>query len=74
MKTNLQNLFKDSKEFVSNSLAMVTQVSTFLSTVQTLACGCLLLSNNSHVASLDSEGIPSYIDAEERRVLKAAAC
>ncbi|WJX40380.1 pectinesterase [Trifolium repens] len=73
MKTNLQNLFKDSKEFVSNSLAMVTQVSTFLSTVQTLACGCLLLSNNSHVASLDSEGIPSYIHAEERRVLKAAA-
>ncbi|GAU16789.1 hypothetical protein TSUD_200320 [Trifolium subterraneum] len=56
LKTNLQKLFEDSKEFVSNSLAMVTQVSTFLSTVQTLARG----------------RIPSWIHADERRVLKAA--
>ncbi|XP_045813261.1 putative pectinesterase/pectinesterase inhibitor 45 [Trifolium pratense] len=71
-KTSLQKLFVDSKEFVSNSLAMVTQVSTFLSTVQTLARGRLLLSDNSPAASLDSEGIPEWIHAEERRVLKAA--
>lgn len=72
MKTDLQKLFDDSKEFVSNSLAIVTQVSTFLSTVQTLARGRLLLSDNSPVASLDSEGLPSWIHPEERRVLKAS--
>ncbi|CAK8563921.1 unnamed protein product [Lathyrus sativus] len=71
-KTDLQKLFDDSKEFVSNSLAIVTQVSTFLSTVQTLARGRLLLSDNSPVASLDSEGFPSWIRPQERRVLKAA--
>ncbi|XP_058729881.1 putative pectinesterase/pectinesterase inhibitor 45 [Vicia villosa] len=72
MKTDLQKLFDDSKEFVSNSLAIVTQVSTFLSTVQTLTRGRLLLADNSPVASLDSEGLPSWIHPEERRVLKAS--
>ncbi|CAI8610920.1 unnamed protein product [Vicia faba] len=71
-KTDLQKLFDDSKEFVSNSLAIVAQVSTFLSTVQTLARGRLLLADNSPVASLDSEGLPSWIHPEERRVLKAS--
>ena len=73
-KTDLQKLFEDSKEFVSNSLAIVSQVSTFISSVQTLARSRLLLSDNSNspVASLDSDGFPSWIHSDERRMLKAA--
>ena len=73
-KTDLQKMFVDSKEFVSNSLAIVSQVSTFLSTVQTIARSRLLLSDNSNspVASLDSDGFPSWIHSDERRMLKAA--
>lgn len=75
LKTDLQNLFVDSKEFVSNSLAIVSQVSTFLSTMQTFGRGRMLLSDNSNspVASLDSDGFPSWVHSEERRVLKASS-
>lgn len=78
LKNDLQDLFKDSKEFISNSLAIVSQASTVLSTMQTLARGRLLLSaensnsDNSPVASLDSDGFPSWVHSEDRRVLKAA--
>jgi pectinesterase inhibitor-like protein len=72
LKTDLQKLFQGSREFVSNSLAIVSQVSTFLSSLQTMGAPRMLLSDNSPVASMDSEGIPSWIQSEERRVLKAA--
>ncbi|KAG4929508.1 hypothetical protein AAZX31_17G043500 [Glycine max] len=74
-KTELQTLFNDSKEFVSNSLAILSQVASALSTIQTLARGSRsLLSENSNspVASLDkADGLPSWMNHEDRRVLKA---
>ncbi|XP_061361716.1 putative pectinesterase/pectinesterase inhibitor 45 [Gastrolobium bilobum] len=74
LKTDLENLFKDSKEFVSNSLAIVSQVTSFLSTFQTFARSRSLLSENSNslVASLDKiDGLPSWMNPEDRRILKA---
>ncbi|TKY54366.1 pectinesterase/pectinesterase inhibitor 13 [Spatholobus suberectus] len=77
MKTDLQNLFKDSKEFVSNSLAILSQVASAVSTLRTLASRRrLLLSQNSNsnspAASLDkTDGLPSWLNHDDRRILKA---
>ncbi|XP_027333395.1 putative pectinesterase/pectinesterase inhibitor 45 [Abrus precatorius] len=74
LKTDLQNLFTDSKEFLSNSLAILSQVASVLSTFQAIARGRLLLSENSNspLASLDKkDGFPSWISHEDRRFLKA---
>lgn len=67
-KTELQTLFNDSKEFVSNSLAILSQVASTLSTIQTLAHDRSLLSHNSNspVASLDkTDGLPSWMNHED---------
>lgn len=74
LKNDIQGLFNGTNEFISNSLAIVSQVSTVLSTFQTLASGRLLLSENSNspAASLDSDGFPSWVHVDDRRLLKAA--
>ncbi|CAJ1940605.1 unnamed protein product [Sphenostylis stenocarpa] len=75
-KTELQNLMKDSKEFISNSLAILSQVASALSVFQTIASshGRSLLSqiSNSPIASLDkTDGLPSWMNLDDRRILKA---
>jgi len=78
IKTELQTLMNDSKEFVSNSLAILSQVASALSTLQNIASpshGRSLLSQNSNspAASLDkTDGFPSWVNQEDRRILKAA--
>ena len=74
LKNDLQTLFKDSKEFVSNSLAIVSQVGSFLSTFQSLAGGRLLAEKSkSPLDFLDKvDGLPSWISPKDRRILKAA--
>ncbi|KAK7347928.1 hypothetical protein VNO80_22471 [Phaseolus coccineus] len=75
VKTDLHNLMNDSKEFVSNSLAILSQVASALSTLQNISApshGRSLLSSNSPAASLDkTDGFPSWINQEDRRILKA---
>ncbi|KAE9601560.1 putative pectinesterase [Lupinus albus] len=72
LKKDLNTLFQDSREFISNSLAIVKKVGSLLSTFQSI--GGRLLSENydSSVYSLDKEGYPEWIKHEDRRVLKAA--
>ncbi|KAL2338833.1 hypothetical protein Fmac_013279 [Flemingia macrophylla] len=80
VKTEIQTLFNDSKVFVSNSLAILSQVASAITTAgqQNLSArGRLLLSqtpisNHSPIDSLDqTDGLPSWINHEDRRVLKA---
>ncbi|KAK7363361.1 hypothetical protein VNO77_05501 [Canavalia gladiata] len=81
LKKELQSIFQDSREFISNSLAILSQVSSVLATFQSLARGRLLLSHdnsnnnkNNHSPStfLDqTDGLPSWINQEDRRILKA---
>ncbi|BAT76931.1 hypothetical protein LR48_Vigan01g287600 [Vigna angularis] len=77
IKSELGNLMNDSKQFISNSLAIVSQLASTLSTLETAAAsshGRSLLSqfSNSPAASLDeTDGFPSWIHNDDRRILKA---
>ncbi|KAL1326173.1 putative pectinesterase/pectinesterase inhibitor 45 [Arachis ipaensis] len=65
LKTQLKDVFKDSQEFVSNSLSIVTAVSTVLSAVQSVLTRHLLSEKNGSAT-------PSWVNSEDRRILKAA--
>jgi len=79
IKTELQNLMNDSKEFISNSLAIISQLASALSTFETAAnaassSGRSLLSqfSNSPAASLDpADDFPYWLPNDDRRILKA---
>ncbi|CAL0304833.1 unnamed protein product [Lupinus luteus] len=64
LKTRLKQLFKDPQEFVSNSLSNVSDLSSFLSALQPDA--------TRHLLSEKIDGLPSWIDGEGQRMLKAA--
>ena len=64
LKTKLKELFKDSQEFVGNSLAIVSTMSSFLSTVQSVF--------TRHLLSNKNDSIALWIGDEDRRMLKAA--
>ncbi|OIV95306.1 hypothetical protein TanjilG_07462 [Lupinus angustifolius] len=72
LKKDLNTLFQDSREFISNSLAIVKKVGSLLSTFQSIGGRLLSENHDSHVFSLDKEGYPEWIKHEDRRVLKAA--
>ncbi|KAK7265497.1 hypothetical protein RJT34_33117 [Clitoria ternatea] len=72
LKSDLQDTFKDSKEFVSNSLAMLTEVAIALSSLKNFVQGRRLLDSKSPADFLDQKhGLPTWMDHEDRRVLKA---
>ncbi|MED6188719.1 hypothetical protein PIB30_088608 [Stylosanthes scabra] len=68
MKTDLQNLFKDSKEFISNTLNILSKVGNLLSSFsipRSLA--------EEPLDFLDkSDGFPNWLSQKDRRMLKAA--
>ncbi|MED6172923.1 hypothetical protein PIB30_054400 [Stylosanthes scabra] len=64
LKTKLKDLFKDSQEFVSNSLSIVTAASTVLSAVQSVI--------TRHLLSEKNGSDPHWISRDDRRILKAA--
>ncbi|CAL0325476.1 unnamed protein product [Lupinus luteus] len=72
LKKDLNTLFKDSREFISNSLAIVQKVGSLLSTFQSIGGRLLSENSESHVYSLDEEGYPEWLRHGDRRVLKAA--
>ncbi|KAL3535467.1 hypothetical protein ACH5RR_003928 [Cinchona calisaya] len=69
IRSMLQKTLNTSKELTSNSLAMVSlsQVASFLGT----NIKRRLLTKESGLNSLDEEGIPTWINQENRRILKA---
>ncbi|XP_062088876.1 putative pectinesterase/pectinesterase inhibitor 45 [Humulus lupulus] len=71
MKTDMTKLFKASKEFTSNSLALISEVTSLLSTYQTVSTARNLQEKEKNSpASLDRDGFPNWIGHEDRRVLK----
>ncbi|KAI4376467.1 hypothetical protein MLD38_014225 [Melastoma candidum] len=71
-KTDVQNALQITKELTSNSLAIISEISSFLSTfeIPNVAPARHLLEDGN---SLDDEGIPAWINGEARRILKAKA-
>ncbi|PON49412.1 Pectinesterase inhibitor domain containing protein [Parasponia andersonii] len=72
LKTDMEKLFKASKEFTSNSLALISEVASFLTAFQATGTARHLLAKepNSSPVSLDSDGFPNWIAHEDRRMLK----
>lgn len=67
LKTELESAFKDSTEYVSNSLAILSQLgSTFSSALLNGGTSRHLLSSS------DDKGLPEWMKDEDRRMLKAA--
>ncbi|CAL0327853.1 unnamed protein product [Lupinus luteus] len=64
LKSGLKNLLQDPQEFVSNSLAIVKELSSVLSTIQPSAV--------RHLLSAKNDRFPTWIGVEDRRMLKAA--
>lgn len=69
LKTDMQNLFTSSKQLTSNSLALVAEVASFLSSFQTPLAGGAPATR--HLLDSDSDGFPNWVAHEDRRVLKA---
>ncbi|CAI0448194.1 unnamed protein product [Linum tenue] len=72
-KTDMEKSFNASKEFTSNSLAVVATSNSLLSALNIVLPGGAsrrLLENES---SLDEDGFPSWFTHEDRRMLKGAS-
>ncbi|MED6110947.1 hypothetical protein PIB30_047755 [Stylosanthes scabra] len=72
LKTDLQNLFKDSKEFVSNTLNIVSKVGNLLSSFS-IPRSLAEEKQQSPLDFLDKrDGFPNWLSQKDRRMLKAA--
>jgi len=87
LKADLARLFKASKEFTSNSLALVTEISSLLSAFQLSGATELTARHLAEIAaapsparaptpvlngpSLDDYGFPDWMEEDDRRMLKA---
>ncbi|XP_054804508.1 putative pectinesterase/pectinesterase inhibitor 45 [Prosopis cineraria] len=65
LKTEMQSAFQDSMEYVSNSLAILSQLGSVVSSA-------LKEGANRHLLSTDDKGLPEWMNDEDRRMLKAA--
>ncbi|KAI4344669.1 hypothetical protein L6164_011868 [Bauhinia variegata] len=76
LKTDIEKTFKDSKEYVSNALAIMSDVTSLLSAFQSATASTarhLLADKNSSPAdALGNDGLPNWMSQEQRRELKAA--
>ncbi|OWM74338.1 putative pectinesterase/pectinesterase inhibitor 45 [Punica granatum] len=60
LKSDMKKALQMADELTSNSLAIISQLSTFLST----------LGGNRHLLSVDKDGFASWMSSDERRMLK----
>ncbi|KAF5187777.1 Pectinesterase [Thalictrum thalictroides] len=71
LKSSLQKAMKNSKEMTSNALAIVSELSSFLSMLKISGLKQRrLLANEPNNISLDKDGFPSWMTHEDRRLLK----
>jgi pectinesterase inhibitor-like protein len=71
LKTEMQKTLKIAKELTSNSLAIISEVSSFLTTFQIPgATRHLLEKEASGLPAVGEDGLPSWMNQEERRILK----
>ncbi|XVF35219.1 hypothetical protein REPUB_Repub18cG0126600 [Reevesia pubescens] len=69
LKTDFKSILNSSQELTSNSLAMARQLSSYVSSVMELpATSRHLLQSSS--PSVDNDGLPNWLNHDERRMLK----
>ncbi|XP_028759981.1 probable pectinesterase/pectinesterase inhibitor 13 [Neltuma alba] len=66
LKTEMQSAFQDSTEYVSNTLAILSQLGSVVSSALKEGASRHLLSSDDH------KGLPEWMNDEDRRMLKAA--
>ncbi|XP_075672714.1 putative pectinesterase/pectinesterase inhibitor 45 [Castanea sativa] len=70
LKSDMEKTLKAVKELTSNSLAIISELASFLSTFQTLGFSRHLLAENES-NFLEKDGLPTWVPNEDRRMLKA---
>ncbi|XP_007012506.2 PREDICTED: putative pectinesterase/pectinesterase inhibitor 45 [Theobroma cacao] len=71
LKTDIKSTLNSSQELTSNSLAMARQLSSYVSSVMEMpAASRHLLESTS--PSVDKDGLPNWLNHDERRLLKGA--
>ncbi|KAL4613924.1 hypothetical protein ACB092_07G017500 [Castanea dentata] len=70
LKSDMEKTLKAVKELTSNSLAIISELASFLSTFQTLGFSRHLLAENES-NFLEKDGLPTWVPYEDRRMLKA---
>jgi len=73
LKNDMEKFLKVSKELTSNSLAMISELSSFLSTFQVPGPSRHLLTQESSSPTMDNDGFPTWMTPEDRRMLKGKA-
>ncbi|KAJ8750688.1 hypothetical protein K2173_015869 [Erythroxylum novogranatense] len=72
LRTDMEKVFKAAKELTSNSLALVSGISSLLSLLDVPGgAGRRLLEKKYDSPDLDNNGIPYWMSQEDRRMLKA---
>ncbi|KAM3741677.1 hypothetical protein ACB098_07G014600 [Castanea mollissima] len=70
LKSDMEKTLKAVKELTSNSLAIISELASFLSTFQTLGFSRHLLAENES-NFLEKDELPTWVPYEDRRMLKA---
>lgn len=70
LKSDMEKTLTAVKELTSNSLAIISELASFLSTFQTLGFSRHLLAENES-NFLEKDGLPTWVPYEDRRMLKA---
>lgn len=73
LKNDMEKVLKVSKELTSNSLAIISELSSFLSTFQVPGPSRHLLTQESSSPTMDNDGFPTWMTPEDRRMLKGKA-
>ncbi|KAB1201287.1 putative pectinesterase/pectinesterase inhibitor 45 [Morella rubra] len=72
LKDDTEKALQPCKELASNSLAMVSEVASLLSTIQVPGLSRHLLANESNSPILEKDGFLTWMSHEDRRMLKEA--
>ncbi|OMO86402.1 Pectinesterase, catalytic [Corchorus olitorius] len=70
LKTSFKTALNSSKELTSNSLAMIKQLGSYISSVMDLPGASRHLLESAGSPSVDKDGFPNWLSNEERRMLK----
>jgi len=73
LKDDMEKVLNVSKELTSNSLAMISELSSLLSTFQAPGHSRRLLTQESSSPTMDNDGFPTWMTNEDRRMLKEKA-
>jgi hypothetical protein len=74
LKSDMEKTFKASKELTSNSLAMVSSLTSFMKSFPfPAALNRRLLAKEDNSPALNKDDLPGWMSNEDRRILKGAS-